>query len=87
MAANPKQLPWVIPEYCESCTACVGACKRACLKMIQWDEDTEIPWLPDPDECTGCGKCADVCGLGGIVMTEYVDEARQRFLDRDCGED
>ena len=45
-------------------------------------DDEYIPWLHEPEVCSGCGRCADACGMGGIVMTEYVDEARQRFLER-----
>ena len=45
-------------------------------------EDQQIPWLGDPRLCTGCGKCADACGLGGIVMTECVEEAATRFRER-----
>jgi ferredoxin len=48
--------------------------------MREWGNDEHVPWLDDPDLCTGCGLCADACGLGGIAMTEYVSEARQRFL-------
>jgi Fe-S-cluster-containing hydrogenase component 2 len=78
----PKRLPWIIPEYCEECTSCVAACTPRVLAMRRIDPDTEIAWIDDPDSCTGCGKCADACGLGGIAMTEYVAEARQRFLER-----
>lgn len=78
----PKFMPWVIPEYCEACTACVAACPRRGLAMRAIGEDELIPWLDDPDVCSGCGRCADACGLGGIVMTEYVDEAHERFLER-----
>lgn len=80
--ANPKQMPWVIPEYCEGCTACIAACPRRGLVMRAYGDDDHIPWLDDPSLCTGCGRCADACGLGGIAMTEYVDEARQRFLTK-----
>lgn len=44
--------------------------------------DELVPWLDDPDACTGCGRCAEMCGLGGIAMTEFVDEARERFRTR-----
>jgi Fe-S-cluster-containing hydrogenase component 2 len=45
-------------------------------------EDEQVPWLDDPSLCTGCGRCAEACGLGGIAMTEYVHEAAERFLMR-----
>jgi len=77
---NLRRMPWVIPEYCEGCTSCVAACPKKGLSMRDWGEDEQVPWLDDPDLCTGCGLCADACGLGGIAMTEYVSEARQRFL-------
>jgi NAD-dependent dihydropyrimidine dehydrogenase PreA subunit len=73
-------MPWVIPEYCEGCTACVAACPKALLAMRPHAEHEFIVWLDDPDACTGCGRCADACGLGGIAMTKYVAEARTRFL-------
>ena len=76
----PKKLPWVTTEYCEQCTVCVSACPRG-LKMRAVDDGHEVPWLDNPDDCTGCGRCADACGLGAISMTEYVEEARARFLD------
>lgn len=78
--ATPRRMPWVIPEYCEGCTVCTAACPRHILSMQTHRDDEQIPWLEDPTLCTGCGRCADACGLGGIAMTEFVDEARQRFL-------
>lgn len=78
----PKRLPWVIPEYCEGCTACVGACPRALLSMRDSTEDAQIPWLDDPSVCTGCGRCEEACPLGGIAMTTHVEEAARRFADR-----
>ncbi len=82
--ATPKRMPWVIPDYCEGCTACIAACPHQGLAMRTCRDDKEIPWLDDPNLCTGCGRCAEACGLGGIAMTEFVDEARQRFLTMPC---
>lgn len=73
------QMPWVITEYCEGCTSCIAACPKGLLSMRRLDEDTEVPWMDDPDACNGCGLCADACGLGAIAMTEFVEEARARF--------
>lgn len=78
----PKRLPWVIPEYCEGCTACIGACPKMLLLMRDVTEDAQIPWLDDPSECTGCGRCEDACPLGGISMTAHVQEAAERFATR-----
>ena len=79
---TPKRLPWVIPEHCEGCTSCIAACPKRGLVMRQVADDEYIPWLDEPDVCSGCGRCSDACGMGGIVMTDYVEEARQRFLLR-----
>ncbi len=77
-----KRLPWVIPEYCEGCTACVSACPQRLLNMRDFTEDAQIPWLDDPSGCTGCGRCEEACPLGGIAMTTHVQEAAQRFAAR-----
>jgi len=74
-------MPWVIPEYCEGCTACVAACKKGCLNMFATnEEDIFISWMENPDACTGCGLCAQQCVIGGIIMTAYCSEAKERFL-------
>jgi ferredoxin len=54
--------------------------------MHAYGDDAHIPWLGDPDDCRGCGRCADACGLGGIAMTEYVEEAAARFRKRLSGQ-
>ena len=65
-----NELPWVIPEYCEGCTACVAACKRGCIAMFATAEEAVfIPWIEGQTRCT----------VGGIMMTSYVDEARERL--------
>ncbi len=74
------RLPWVVPEFCEGCTSCVAACPKRLLSMRAVDEDTFIPWLDQPDECNGCGRCSETCAMGGIAMTTFTDEARARFL-------
>ena len=78
----PREMPWVIPNYCEGCTSCVAVCPVSGLVMRPFGSDGFIPWMPDPEVCIGCGRCADVCGLGGIVMTACVDEAIARFRER-----
>lgn len=78
-----RVLPWVVPEQCEGCADCVHACPVQGLKMYETDnEGIFIPWLPDPDVCVMCGRCAGVCASAGIALTTYVEDARQRFLNR-----
>lgn len=79
----PKKMPWVIPSNCEGCGDCVNRCPRKGLVMLETNlPGVYVPWLLNPDLCTGCGKCASGCVMGGIVMTEYVVEARRRFLEK-----
>lgn len=78
----PKKMPWVIPSQCEGCGDCVNRCQRKGLVMLETNvEGVYVPWLLEPDLCSGCGRCASGCVVGGIVMTEYVEQARQRFLE------
>lgn len=78
----PKKLPWVIPEYCEGCTACVGSCPKGLLNMRDATGDAQIPWIDNVSGCTGCGRCEEACPFGGIAMTAHVDEAVERFAAR-----
>lgn len=80
---RPKQFPWVIPPFCDGCTSCVNACPQKQLHMVETGlAGVFVPWLGAPARCIGCGKCADACAMGAIVMTAYVDEAIQRFIEK-----
>lgn len=76
----PKQMPWVTPVNCEGCADCVNKCPKKILKMTETNiEGIFVPWLEDPESCTGCGLCGSACVMGGVMMTEYVDMAMNRF--------
>ena len=80
---KPGRLPWIIPEQCEGCTACVTICPVGCLKMNQTRYNgVEVPWLDQPDACIGCGHCELACPMGAISMTAYTDLARKRLADK-----
>jgi len=77
----PRKMPWVIPGSCEGCGDCVNRCPKEVLKMIETNvKGVYVPWLLDPSLCSGCGKCTEGCVMGGIMMTEYVEMAIERFL-------
>jgi NAD-dependent dihydropyrimidine dehydrogenase PreA subunit len=80
MSCHLDVLPWVIPERCEGCSSCVGACRRQLLVMIETEPGVFMPWLDDVDRCTGCGLCEAACAWAAICLTSYVDEARAHFL-------
>lgn len=77
------RLPWIMPEQCESCNACVAKCPAGCLKINQTRHNgVDVPWLDGPDACVGCGKCEMACPFGAISMTGYADLARQRLANK-----
>lgn len=80
-----KALPWVIPEQCEGCADCVGACPQRALVMVEASDGVFVPWLDAVDLCTGCGRCEAACTWGAISLTSYVDMARERLLTRRPG--
>ena len=76
----PKQMPWVIPAYCEGCGDCVNRCPQGMLKMTETNvPGVFVPWVDEPEYCLGCGKCATGCVMGALQMTTYVEEALERF--------
>lgn len=79
----PKQMPWVTPVNCEGCGDCVNKCKKELLKMTETNfEGIYVPWMTEPENCVGCGLCSGTCVMGGIMMTEYVDRAINRFKNQ-----
>jgi len=47
--------------------------------FVTKEEEVFIPWIENPESCIGCGLCSDTCVMGGISMTEYREEAIERF--------
>lgn len=79
----PKRMPWVTPVNCEGCGDCVNKCKKEILKMTETNvSGIFVPWLDEPELCIGCGLCASTCVMGGIMMTEYVELAMDRFREQ-----
>ena len=49
-------------ETCTGCGACVDACPREAIEMV--DGKAVI----DPDKCVDCGVCVDECPVEAISM-------------------
>ncbi|MBC3796896.1 4Fe-4S dicluster domain-containing protein [Acetobacterium tundrae] len=76
---HPEKLPWTISSLCDGCASCFNACPLEIIVMAETEHDGfSIPILKNYEDCIGCGKCADICSMGGIAMTAYVCDAEEK---------
>jgi NADH:ubiquinone oxidoreductase subunit F (NADH-binding)/(2Fe-2S) ferredoxin/Pyruvate/2-oxoacid:ferredoxin oxidoreductase delta subunit len=77
---------YIDKDYCTKCKSCYLICP---IKAVKIGKEV-LPWVV-PEQCEGCSDCVDACiahGLkmycatGGIIMTTYINEARQRLLTK-----
>ena len=64
---HPENYPSVIrTDACNSCTADKPACEVACLfSAIKRDGEGKV--VVEQKDCTGCGRCLEVCENKGLV--------------------
>ena len=68
--------PIIDYSKCTTCGACVNACLRGGLEII----DNKLTFVSE-DDCTWCGVCEDVCPTGAItcpytiVAADIADES------------
>ena len=79
---KPIQFPWFMPFMCEGCGDCLKVCPNSCIELMGLDRKVPVAWLTYPDYCIGCGKCADACVADAVQMTEYVDQAIERYKNK-----
>ena len=53
-------LDFDLRDFCYGCGACVNACPRTAIRLVQAEDDSYIPEI-DGGKCIRCGKCDRVC--------------------------
>ena len=59
-----KQLPQFSAKRCKRCNICVHFCAMQAIAT----DDTGMPYLADPQACTSCGVCRDMCPDWAIYL-------------------
>ncbi len=62
-------------SHCEACWACVEVCPRKVLGRVAflWHRHVRID---NPDACSGCRRCVNVCVQGAITRGLESSEKR-----------
>lgn len=60
-------------KHCCGCAACVDACKKHCISIIENQEGFRVPQI-DKSKCVSCGKCEKVCPVLNVNERENKDQ-------------
>lgn len=52
---------------CARCRACVRKCTQQVFDMVKDDKGLRVV-VKNPDNCTRCGDCFDVCKFGALSL-------------------
>ncbi|TES95064.1 4Fe-4S dicluster domain-containing protein [Patescibacteria group bacterium] len=63
---DQNMTPEIDYSVCNNCGNCIKACKYNVLKMREWEDGQVKVYVDLPENCTGCGECAENCPLGCI---------------------
>jgi len=55
------------------CNPCASVCPAGAIKL-QPDDITGLPYLVDPNACTGCGSCVAVCPGLSMTLVDYRED-------------
>jgi len=55
------------------CNPCTSVCPVGAVKT-EGDKITGLPYMVDPDLCTGCASCVAVCPGLSVVLVDYRDD-------------
>ena len=53
-------LDFGLRDFCYGCGACVNACPRTAIRLVQAEDGSYIPEI-DEGKCIQCGKCDRIC--------------------------
>ena len=68
-----KQLPLLCSDMeCTGCMACMNACNKMALAIVQNEEGFYRPSL-DADKCTGCHLCEKSCPILNAPLRDKQD--------------
>ncbi len=57
----------ITDEKCARCRSCVLKCYHQVLSMVNDKNEMRIE-VKHPDQCTGCGKCINVCNFNALEL-------------------
>ena len=78
---HPKDYaPVLSAGNCDSCET-EGACQNSCIFDAVKKIDGRI--YIDPQKCTGCGVCIDVCKMGRLIENREIYPVLEALCDRD----
>lgn len=78
---HPKDYaPVLSAGSCDSCET-EGACQNSCIFDAIKKIDGRI--YIDPQKCTGCGVCIDVCKMGRLIENREIYPVLEALCDRD----
>lgn len=82
MYMGKDKIPVVVPEKCSACGACVKACPRNLILLIEEDKNVVVSCMskdkgPDVKKackvgCIGCKMCEKKCPVGAIDVDSFL---------------
>lgn len=67
---------------CCGCSACVAACPKQCIKMVQDAEGFDVA-VANADDCISCGLCEKVCPLIEPVEWNHTPKSAYAAYNKD----
>ena len=61
------------------CNPCTSVCPVGAVKT-EGDKITGLPYIVDPDLCTGCASCVAVCPGLAVTLVDYRDDAQNPLV-------